>query len=655
MAGPLPWPVVRRLCKPETVLVAVGVYGSFLLSSPGRVSADSKQYLYLDPGAFLARTVELWDPSIGAGTVPHQHLGYAFPVAPLFWGLDALGLPDWVAQRLWLGTLTFVALLGARWLFLQLGLGRVAAFAGALVYGLSPYQLAFTARISVLLLPWAALPWLVGLTMRATRERSWRAPALAGLVLLLAGGINASSLLLVGLAPLLWVALEVGRGRVGPALAGAGRVAILAAGVSVWWLVGVRLQGAYGLPVLQLTENLRTVAERSLPGDVLRGLGNWFFYGRDPSGFSIDQAGDYDSNGLVVALSFAVPVVALAAALLVRWAHRSYFVVLVLVGTVVAVGSWPFEDPSPYGRAWRAFADETSLGLAFRNSPRAVPLVVLGLAGLLAAGVAALPRPPWVRLGGAAVALLALGALLPLARTGWLSDGVDRPEEIPAYWHDAIADLDRGDHRTRILELPGSSFAAYRWGNLIDPLTPGLTDRPYLAREVLPYGTAPSVNLLDALDRRAQLGILDPASIAPMARLLGVGTIVLRADLERSARAFSPDPGPVWRALLAAPGLEPPRRYGPPGGDGTDPDLPSVAIFDVHDPQPILRAAAADGPVVLGIGDLTGVGVLLDVRRAVPVRVRHQQPLGSGVVRHRPSCGSRSGSSASVHGRHPRA
>ena len=82
---------MRRPCKPELVAVAALVYIPFLLSSPGRVSADSKQYLYLDPARFLGRTVDLWDPSVGAGGVPHQHLGFLFPVAPLFWAFDRRG------------------------------------------------------------------------------------------------------------------------------------------------------------------------------------------------------------------------------------------------------------------------------------------------------------------------------------------------------------------------------------------------------------------------------------------------------------------------------------------------------------------------------------------------------------------------------------
>ena len=33
---------------------------------------------------------------------------------------------------------------------------------------------------------------------------------------------------------------------------------------------------------------------------------------------------------------------------------------------------------------------------------------------------------------------------------------------------------------------PGPDFASYRWGNTVDPITPGLMDRPYVARELIP-------------------------------------------------------------------------------------------------------------------------------------------------------------------------
>ena len=77
----------------------------------------------------------------------------------------------------------------------------------------------------------------------------------------------------------------------------------------------------------------------------------------------------------MIALSFGVPLAALVAADMLRWRYRAYFVVLIIVGTIVGVGAWPYDDPSLFGRAFKTFANDSSLGLAFRNTPRVVPLV----------------------------------------------------------------------------------------------------------------------------------------------------------------------------------------------------------------------------------------------------------------------------------------
>ncbi len=90
----------------------------------------------------------------------------------------------------------------------------------------------------------------------------------------------------------------------------------------------------------------------------------------------------------------------------------------------------------------------------------------------------------------------------------------------------------RGDHQTRILEEPGADFASYTWGNTVDPITPGLTDRPYVARELIPYGTAGSADLLNAIDRRLQEGIADPHGLAALWRRMGIGDVVARNDIQ---------------------------------------------------------------------------------------------------------------------------
>lgn len=637
-----------RRPAPEVLGAILLAYVPFFLSSPGRLSSDTKQYLYLDPARFLSRIPWLWDPHVGSGTVPHQHIGYLFPMGPFFWLGEVLGLPDWVVQRFWLGSISLVAVLGARWLFLRLGLARTAAAVAAVVYMLSPYQLSFTARMSVLLLPWAALPWVVGLTMRAARRGGWRDPAIIALIVLSIGAVNASALLLMAVGPALWLLMELGGGRdrARAAIGAAARVAVLAGGVSLWWLAGVWAQGSYGLPVLQLTENVRTISTASAPGDILRGLGNWFFYGYDRSGFSLIQTSAYVSNRVVVLASFAVPAVALVSGTLVRWRHRGYFAACVVVGTIVGVGAWPFDDTTLYGHVWRTFTDGAALGLALRNTPRVVPVVVLGVAGLIGAGISAL-SPSRTRL---AVIIgmvgFVLAAFLPVWRHGYLTPGVERPEKIPGYWTRAVDALDRGSHRTRILEIPGSSFATYRWGNTVEPITPGLTDRSYLAREVLPYGSPESVNLLDAFDRRLQNGSFEPTSLAPLARLFGSGTVVVRSDLAYE-RSGAPHARELWNTLTnpLAPGLAPPRSFGPvvppvpDARDGVDlrsnttaTDPRAVSLFGVDAAEPIVRTTADRDPIVVagdgdGIVDLAAAGLIAGNERILELAAESARAL----------------------------
>ena len=94
-----------------------------------------------------------------------------------------------------------------------------------------------------------------------------------------------------------------------------------------------------------------------------------------------------------------MPALAFLAAGLVRWRHRAYFVLLVVVGLALSVGAHPFDHPTPLGGALKPFMTKTTAGLAMRSTDRATPLVVLGLAMLLGTGVTALwRRAPWVGL-----------------------------------------------------------------------------------------------------------------------------------------------------------------------------------------------------------------------------------------------------------------
>ena len=75
-------------------LLAALAYIPPLLTAPGKVAADTKQYLYLDPGRLMTRAASMWDPNVAMGTVTHQTIGYLFPMGPFFALGRVLGVSD---------------------------------------------------------------------------------------------------------------------------------------------------------------------------------------------------------------------------------------------------------------------------------------------------------------------------------------------------------------------------------------------------------------------------------------------------------------------------------------------------------------------------------------------------------------------------------
>ena len=620
-----------------------------LLTAPGRVAADTKAYLYLDPGRLLSRAAWLWEPDLALGTVTHQNIGYLFPLGPYYWILDSLGVPDWIAQRVLLAGILLAAGWGVLWLMRQLHVTGGAPIVAGLVYLLSPYVLPYFGRTSALLLPWAALPWLVGLTARSLRLGGWRSPALFAIVLTLVGGTNASSLVFIGIGPALFVPFAVWGGRevsLPDAARALGRLAVLTVPTQLWWMAGLRIQGAYGLPILELTESVDTVAQTSTAAEVVRQLGYWYFYGRDGVAQWTYAARYHTQRLWVIVVSFALPALAALAAVSLRWRYRAYFVALLVVGVILGVGTHPYADPPPLGAAVKSATQESASALALRNSPRAVPLISLAVAALLAAGLSALStytRTRWPDrrslVGVTAMVVVAAVAVLnaPALLAGrMLSPDLLYDEDLPDHWSAAAAWLDARDDGSRVLELPGSDFGAYRWGETQDPVTPGLLDRGWVGRELTAFGTPGSADLIRALDRRIQEGVFEPQAVAPIARLMGVGDVLFRFDTQYE-RYRGPRPRQLWLAVGdGVDGLGRPVAFGAPfanlpdhgtplvddltiaGADLDDP--PALVAFPVLDAQPIVRASAATPLLVDGDGegliDLAASG-LLDPDRPV--------------------------------------
>ena len=624
------------LALAEHLVLAGIAYIPLILVKPGVETSDTKTFLYLDPGRFVHQVSSMWDPSVALGTVTHQYIGYLLPMGPFYWFFSAVGVPVWVTQRLWLGSILFAAGAGVGFLGRNVHLRAPGRTVAALAFMLTPYFLQYAGRISVILLPWAALPFMVAFTARALRRGGWRYPALFALAVAVTSGINASSVVYIGIAPILWLVFAVAIEREATwrqAAVTALRIGVLTLLCGLWWIEGLVVEAGYGVDVLRYTETLQATSETSSAAEVVRGLGYWYFYGADRLGPWTASSLLYTQQVWLLAVSYLVPVLSFLSAIFVRWRYRAYFVLLVVVGMVLSVGIYPYSDPTPAGSLLKEFMTRTTAGFALRSSDRATPLVVLGLAILLGAGVSAL-RLRFVTgsLIAAGIAIAAVIAANPALFNGdaEVASFFVQPAKLPHYETAAMSYLNAHRSGSRVLGIPGNDFASYRWGDTVDTPQAGLLNRPFVTREQQVMGSIPTADTLFAIDDPIQSQDEQWNSLAPMARLLSVGDVLVEYD-QRYEHYGTPQPQVLAQQLKTTPsGLSDPVYFGKPRPnissfptiDEQDLGAPApltwpapLADYTVAHPRPITRAESDSGAVLVdgdatGLENMAGLGLL---------------------------------------------
>ncbi len=600
------------------LVVALAVVVPVLTADWGWFTPDTRPELYQAPGRALRVLLSAWRPDPGLGQ-PNFDTGTA-PMATVLLAIRALGASPWLAVRLWRALLLLVAGAGAVLLYHAVAVrgeapgprraaaGRVAA---GLLYVANPYVVVAGATTPILQ-PYALLPWLLLALGRAVREpRSWLGPAGFALAFFAAGGTNAG---VVSLFMLLAVPCYLGWERLARRAAwrdlvgAAGRCLGLALLVSLYWLVPALAASGAGQVIAFSTERPRDVAVASSYAESLRLLGLWTLYGRQGDRLFLPSLAAYLTNPLVVLGSFLFPVAAAAGALVSRARARALAVILLAVAVPVMVGLFPTSRPSPFGRLLEQTFQHVPGAIAFRTTNKVGALAALGLALLIALGVAEAAA----RLSGRRVriawqglaAVLAVLALVAATLPAWTGGAALLRFQIPAYWQRAAADLNAGRASTRVLFLPGEVQADYRWGwHGPDDVGAALLDRSWALRFTVPNGSDLQANFLAALDVPLASGMASGDLVSTMARYLGVGDVLLRNDL-----AWEQDGGPrpeaVARVLARDPGLRLEATYGHPGERTVAPGIGGASLqplqrYAVADPRPIVRAEPAGGSLLV--------------------------------------------------------
>ena len=618
----------------DTVLYALVSYLPFFWNQPGKVSADTKAYLYLSPGRLLQTATSMWNPDQGFGMVTHQNIGYLFPMGPYFWLTHSVGIPTWIAQRFWMGTLLFAAGLGVRKLAQELGLSRTASWAAAVPYALTPFILVNIGRTSAILMPWAGLGWLMLTAVRATRHGGWRNPARFALIVALVGGVNATSVLLVGLAPALWIAYAMWTKEVPwrGGLLTVARIGALSGVVSLWWIAGLWAEGRYGINILRYTETIPTVSATSTSTESFRGLGYWYFYGSDQIQLWTQASSAYTVGNIAPLPSLLLPTLAIVAGIFVRWRYRVFAALMAFGGIVIAVGAYPYGQPTPVGSALKWFGENTTAGLAMRSTNRVAPIFILAFALLIGSGIDTMRivRRRHFLNSAVLVGLLSVLTLSPLFLGRALAPNLTSAESLPTYVTQAASFLNsRGSESSGVLGLPGLDFGYYQWGAFVDSAWPGVLQRPFVTSQVTLQGEPASVNLVRGLDGPIQDLVANPKSIAPIAQLLGTGDVLFMFDTQYD-RFAGPPPWYVWSlANDQVNGLQLEKTFGPTVTDQTgsgqyvnESNLglgipsswpPSLAVYSVPGVRSLVRTESNGSAAIVagdgeGLVNIAGVG-----------------------------------------------
>ncbi|HET7899910.1 MAG TPA: alpha-(1-_3)-arabinofuranosyltransferase family protein [Candidatus Nanopelagicales bacterium] len=588
--------------------VIVALVAAAFVQWPGKVAADTKVDLYENPWGLLARALHLWDPQTASGALQNQAYGYLFPQGPFYGVLHSLGVPAWVAQRLWWALLLVVAFLGMRQLLRVLRIGTpTIALLGGVVFALSPRILSTMGQVSSEVWPMAMAPWvlvpLVRHGMLGGDPR--RAAARSGAAFLLVGAVNAAASLAVLVLPFVYLATRRwSRDSLRTFLWWTGSIAL----ASLWWLVPLVLLGRYSPPFLDWIESSAVTTSPDSLANATRGVTAWLPYLAGGRG-EASPAGWMLVAQPVVVLDTAV-LAALGVAGLVRrdLRDRLWLVAGALVGLTLLAVAWVGPVGPPFAEEVRAFLD--GAGSPLRNIHKfdvvlRIPLVI-GLAHLVATvRLQRLRQARWTRdLVPIVAVVAAIGAAAPLlvgqvgAAAGYVA--------VPDYWKQTAAWLNGNATETRTLVVPGSQPAAYLWGTTGDDVLQPLLDTSWAVRDGVPLGSAGNTRMLDAVEQALANGRGSSALPDFLARA-GVGFVVARNDVDW-ARLGTTRPILVHAALVRS-GLTRVASFGPLIGGSQSPDLvidgglgvdlPAVEVWQVPGlTGPVTRVAP--GPVLSG-------------------------------------------------------
>lgn len=546
--------------------VYVMILAAFVLEKAGQTTTDTKASLTVDPGELLRSTFSLWNPQMSLGELQNQAYGYLMPMGPFFAGLQGIGVPAWVTERLWSWVIVVAACEGVRLVCRQLGINPWAALGAGFAFGLNVRLLSEVGVRSAEVLPTAMLPWMLLPVIWALRGRI--DPRLGALwsvtAYLFSGAVNGTATI----APLPLIAIFIvwgcRRGLVGWSMLGWWSSLVVLA--SLWWASALVQLSSYSPPFFDYVEDARTTTSVTGFESSLRGASNWVGYLTTAGEPSWPGAWSLNYEPLLVLVTGLIAVASLVGLTLFRSPWRPPLVISAVLGlTCLTIGhTSQFWMQSPLAGSVQDWLDQPFALL--RNVAKIDPVLRLPLAigfgvalSRLADAAAALAsrRTPARRRAGALRAVLVSTCLLVVAGAQpvlALNTRIPGWDKVPSYWTQTAAFLDQQPGRNAAWVVPGSGFGIQTWGWTMDEPMSVVARSGWVTRSQVPLAPAETIRMLTSLEDLLETGS-GSARLGALLQRIGLGFVVLRRDLDPALDDAIPA-NLVSSALAKSSGLE---------------------------------------------------------------------------------------------------
>ncbi len=638
---------MRLLANHRTyaVLAALVLAAVVFFNGLGTFYTDIKPEIYIRPWAMLVHYMSSWTSSPYLGS-PNFNVGLV-PVLAVLSAFRGIGMSPEFAFKTFHFILLMIAAFGASTLVRKLApkVGVWGGLAAALFYIANPYTITAGATLAIAL-PMAFLPWLLwAMANGLQRPTSWAWPALVGVSFFLMSGMNVAVVPVFGLLAIIPLIIAVWRDYgldIRDSAIVLGRSALFVVLLSMYWLVPAAMALGTGAQIVEGSETLDGIAKVSSLPEILRGLGLWPLYGSNDVGPWVPEHAVYLTSPFIMVLSMLWPTLGLLALVWAKTRLRIFIAFSVLISTVIMVGVFPSEESpaSPFGYLLRELLNVPILS-AFRTTNKIGAVLSLALAlGIAALLVYWLPRlwkivPLRASLAVAMVTVFVAWTLPAFTGGLYIS-----PMNIPEYWEEAAASIDKSEQPGTVLVLPGQVRPNYRWTEeRPDDVLNSVLDRRAVLPETTPNASPPAVNFLAALDGSFQSGTSTEDVVSGMARYLGAGQVLLRHDVvwetqggarpAQTSRQVGADPGLFGREnfgkegqYVLSPAMEDPFFFG-------EQFLPPLQVYDVQGTVRPVRALPLDrGVIVAGDGFAFPQMLSADMLGSTPL-IRYAQDIST--------------------------